>query len=83
MIFMSSTLFGKYFLALLINDFQLQKTIFGCPAFLDVIFGYDNVIAHAELTDLNWKFTLVLFGVKKYPKTTGLCHCSFGGFPPL
>ena len=48
---------------MLINDLQSQKTIFGCPALLAVIFGYDNVIAHAGLNDLNWKFNLVLFGV--------------------
>jgi len=50
---------------------------------VDVFFGYDNVIARTGLIDLNWKFIPVLFGVKKYPKTTGRCHCSFGGFPLL
>ena len=77
------TFLEKKFWALINNDLYLQKTISGCPAFLDLFFGYDTAVTRAGLNDLNWKFTLVLFGVKKYPKTTGRCHCSFGGFPPL
>ena len=50
--------------------------ISGCTAF----FSYNTVVNRAGFNDLNWKFTLVLFAVKKYPKTTGRCHCSFGRF---
>jgi len=66
------------------NDFRVSR-------FFGFIFCYYTSIASAGLIDLNWEVTLILFGVKKYPKTTGLsralsrglCHCSFGGFPPL
>ena len=66
------------FWALINNDLYLQKTISGCPAFLDLFFGYDTAITRAGLNDLNWKFTLVLFGVPeiigaggKYQKPPG------------